>query len=150
MIQLHCAAQGHDCQPHPVFISIADAWQVIAAGLVEVVELLWRLKLPPLPFSRAGTITQLHTSQTPLSLVYHLMNRLLTFASIAWLLITMPCCIALMLVMYADVTCMTLASAAALRKHIAVHASFGVNHACLVKDVVITLWVCELHNPRAL
>ena len=40
-------AQTANATAYPVLISIADPWQVVAGGLVEIMELLRRLQLPP-------------------------------------------------------------------------------------------------------
>ena len=43
------AGRDSDMNSYPVFISIADPWQVVAGRLVQIVKLLRRLETPSLP-----------------------------------------------------------------------------------------------------
>ncbi len=51
-----------DHEHHPVLLSIADMWQIVAAGLIEVVKLLRCLQTPPFFLSCSGTVTQLQAN----------------------------------------------------------------------------------------
>ena len=56
------ARDGHDI--HRVLLSVADAGEVVARGLVQVVELLRWQQVPGLLLRRAGTIAQLQAEGT--------------------------------------------------------------------------------------
>ena len=55
---MFCTDHDH----HPVLLSIADTRQIVAAGLIEVMELLRCLQTPPVFLSCSGTVAQLQAN----------------------------------------------------------------------------------------